>query len=161
MTAQDFKNTARVLAEFGQKIVENYKAELEACNYQDGQLYRTLNYSVKMDNSAWLISISLESYWKYIENGRRAGAKMPPLDVIENWIRVKQIIPHPISLKSGKQIIPTIPQLSFLIARKISRDGIKARPFFKQSFESAKREFLTKIADAVQQDIVESIKESI
>lgn len=160
MTASDFRHTMKALREFGQKIVDNYKAELEACGYQDGQLYSTLNYSVKMENSSWLISISLEKYWRYIEYGRRPG-KMPPLDVIEKWINVKQIIPHEMTLKGGKTIIPTIPQLSFLIARKIGRDGIRPRPFFKQSFEDAKREFLSKIADAVQQDIVESIKESI
>ena len=160
MTGSEFKHTMKALTEFGQKIVDNYKAELQACNYQDGQLYRTLSYSVKMDNSSWLISISLEEYWKYIEYGRRPG-KMPPLDVIEKWIKVKQILPRPLTLKSGKSVVPTIPQLSFLIARKIGRDGIRPRPFFKQSFEDAKREFLSKIADAVQQDIVESIKESI
>ena len=61
MTAIDFKHTMKALTEFGQKIVDNYRVELEACNYQDGQLYRTLSYSVKMDNnSSWLISISLE-----------------------------------------------------------------------------------------------------
>lgn len=161
MTANDFKNTAKVLAEFGQKIVDNYKAELQACNYQDGQLYRTLNYSVKMDNSAWLISISLEDYWKYIENGRRAGAKMPPLDVIEKWINVRQIIPHSMTLKSGKTVIPSIRQLSFLIARSISQKGIPGRPFFKQSFEAAKQQFLKKITEAVQQDITDSIEGAI
>ena len=177
MVASDFKHTAKVLAEFGQKIVENYKAELEACNYQDGQLYRTLNYSVKMDNSAWIISISLESYWKYIEDGRwpygdgelqkKEGEaatkknKYPPLDVIENWIKVRQIIPHSITLKSGKTVIPSIKQLSFLIARSISQKGIPARPFFKQSFEAAKQQFLKKITEAVQQDITDSIEGAI
>ena len=161
MTASDFKHTMKALNDFGQKIVDNYRAELEACGYQDGQLYRTLSYSVSTGTGGWVISVSLEEYWKYIEAGRRAGAKMPPLDVIEKWINVKQIIPHEMTLKGGKTIIPTIPQLSFLIARKIGRDGIRPRPFFKQSFEDAKREFLSKIADAVQQDIVESIKESI
>lgn len=161
MIASDFKNTAKALAEFGQKIVDNYRAELEACNYQDGQLYKTLKYSVKMDNSSWIISISLEDYWKYIENGRRAGAKMPPLDVIENWIRVKQIIPHPITLKSGKTVIPSVKQLSFLIARSISQNGIKPRPFFKQSFEAAKQEYLSKITEAVQKDITEILEGAI
>jgi len=158
MIASDFKHTAKALAEFGQKIVDNYRAELEACNYQDGQLYKTLKYSVKMDNSSWIISISLEDYWKYIENGRRAGAKMPPLEAIEKWIRVKQIIPHPMTLKSGKRVLPSVKQLSFLIARKISRDGIRPRPFFKQSFEQAKAEYLSKITEAVQQDIKESLE---
>ena len=156
MTASDFRHTMKALTEFGQKIVDNYKAELEACNYQDGQLYRTLSYSVKMENSSWLISISLEEYWKYIEYGRRPG-KMPPLDVIEKWINVRQIIPHSMTLKSGKTVIPSVKQLSFLIARKISRDGIRPRPFFKQSFESAKREFLRIIEEAVLADIKESL----
>ena len=156
MTATDFRHTMKVLTEFGQKIVDNYKAELEACNYQDGQLYRTLSYSVKMDNSSWLISISLEEYWKYIEYGRRPG-KMPPLDVIEKWINVRQIIPHSMTLKSGKTVLPSVKQLSFLIARKIGRDGIRPRPFFKQSFESAKREFLHIIEEAVIADIKESL----
>ena len=153
----EFKHTMKALTEFGQKIVDNYRAELEACNYQDGQLYRTLSYSVKMDNSSWLISISLEEYWKYIEAGRRAGAKMPPLDVIEKWINVRRIIPHSMTLKSGKTVIPSVKQLSFLIARKISRDGIRPRPFFKQSFESAKIEFLRIIEEAVLADIKESL----
>ena len=156
MTASDFRHTMKALNDFGQKIVENYKAELEACNYQDGQLYRTLSYSVKMENSSWLISISLEEYWKYIEYGRRPG-KMPPVSAIENWIKVKQILPRPITLKSGKSVVPTIPQLSFLIARKIGRDGIRPRPFFKQSFEDAKQEFLQKIEEAILADIKESL----
>ena len=156
MTANDFKHTMKALTEFGQKIVDNYKAELEACNYQDGQLYRTLSYSVKMNNTSWLISISLEEYWRYIEYGRRPG-KMPPLDVIEKWINVKQILPRPLTLKSGKSVVPTVPQLSFLIARKIGRDGIQPRPFFKQSFEEAKREFLHIIEEAVLADIKESL----
>ena len=157
MTASDFKHTMKALNDFGQKIVDNYKAELEACGYQDGQLYRTLSYSVKMSNTSWLISISLEEYWKYIEAGRRAGAKMPPLDVIEKWINVRQIIPHSMTLKSGKTVIPSVKQLSFLIARSIGKRGIQPRPFFKQSFEEAKREFLHIIEEAILADIKESL----
>ena len=157
MTASDFKHTMKALNDFGQKIVDNYRAELEACNYQDGQLYRTLSYSVKMgNNSSWLISISLEEYWKYIEYGRRPG-KMPPLDVIEKWINVRKIIPHSMTLKSGKTVIPSVKQLSFLIARSIGQRGIQPRPFFKQSFEEAKREFLHIIEEAVITDIKESL----
>ena len=156
MTARDFKHTMKALNDFGQKIVENYKAELEACNYQDGQLYRTLSYSVSTGTGGWVISVSLENYWKYIESGRRPG-KMPPLDVIEKWINVRRIIPHSMTLKSGKTVIPSVKQLSFLIARSIGRRGIQPRPFFKQSFEEAKREFLHIIEEAVLADIKESL----
>ena len=157
MTASDLKHTMKALNDFGQKIVDNYRAELEACNYQDGQLYRTLSYSVKMgNNSSWLISISLEEYWKYIEYGRRPG-KMPPVSAIENWIKVKQIIPHSMTLKSGKTVIPTIPQLSFLIARSIGRRGIAPKPLFQKSFEAAKQQFMQVIKDAITQDIKENL----
>lgn len=153
----EFKHTIQAIDEFGRLIVDNYKAELEACGYQDGQLYRTLSYSVSTGTGGWVISVSLENYWKYIESGRRAGAKFPPLDAIEKWIVRKQIIPHSMTLKSGKTVIPSVKQLSFLIARKISRDGIRPRPLFKQSFESAKREFLHIIEEAVLADIKESL----
>lgn len=153
----EFKHTIQAIDEFGRLIVDNYKAELEACGYQDGALYRTISYSIKSGSNMWNISIKLEEYWRYIENGRRAGAKFPPLDAIEKWIVRKQIIPHPVTLKSGRTVIPSVKQLSFLIARKISRDGIRPRPFFKQSFEEAKREYLHIIEEAVLADIKESL----
>ena len=152
----EFKHTIQVIDEFGRLIVDNYKAELEACGYQDGQLYRTLNYSVSTGTGGWVISVSLENYWKYIEYGRRPG-KMPPLDVIEKWINVRRIIPHSMTLKSGKTVIPSVKQLSFLIARSIGQRGIQPRPFFKKSFEEAKREFLHKIEEAIIADIKESL----
>ena len=156
MTASDFRHTMKALNDFGQKIVDNYKAELEACNYQDGQLYRTLSYSVSTGTGGWVISVSLENYWKYIESGRRPG-KMPPLDVIEKWINVRRIIPHSMTLKSGKTVIPSVKQLSFLIARSIGRRGIAPKPLFQKSFEAAKQQFIQVIKDAITQDIKENL----
>lgn len=157
MTANDFKHTMKALNDFGQFIVDNYKSQLEAEHMNNGELYKTISYSVSTVNSGWVISVSLADYWKYIENGRRAGAKMPPLPAIENWIRVKQIIPHSMTLKSGKTVIPTIPQLSFLIARSISQRGIPPKPLFKNSFEAAKTQFIEVIKEAITQDIKENL----
>ena len=152
----EFKHTIQAIDEFGRLIVDNYKAELEACGYQDGQLYRTLSYSVSTGTGGWVISVSLENYWKYIESGRRPG-KMPPLDAIEKWINVRRIIPHSMTLKSGKTVIPSVKQLSFLIARSIGRRGIAPKPLFKNSFEAAKQQFMQVIKDAITQDIKESL----
>lgn len=158
MTANDFKHTMKVLNDFGDFIITNYKRQLEDEEISNGELYKTISYKVSTTTGGWVISVSLANYWKYIENGRRAGAKMPPLSAIENWIKVKQIIPHSITLKSGKTVIPTIPQLSFLIARKIGRDGIQPRPLFKNSFEAAKKQFIELIKDAIEQDITEDLR---
>lgn len=157
MTAIDFRHTMKALNDFGNFIITNYKSQLEAEHMNNGELYRTISYSVSTGTGGWVISVSLADYWKYIENGRRAGAKMPPVSAIENWIKVKQIIPHSMTLKSGKTVIPTIPQLSFLIARSIGRRGIPPKPLFKNSFEAAKQQFIQVIKDAIVQDIKESL----
>lgn len=152
----EFKHTLKVLDDFGKEIITNYRSELEADNKANGELYRTLSYTVKQGTSGWVISVSLEEYWRYIEYGRKPG-KFPPLSAIENWIKVKQIIPHPMTLKSGKTVLPSIKQLSFLIARSISQKGIPAKPFFKNSFEAAKSKFLESIEQAITEDITEGL----
>ena len=157
MTASDFKHTMKALNDFGKFIITNYKSQLEAEQMNNGELYKKISYSVSTVNSGWVISVSLADYWKYIENGRRAGAKMPPLDVIEKWIDVKQIKPHSMTLKSGKTVIPTPPQLPFLIARSIGQRGIPPKPLFKNSFEAAKQQFIQVIKDAITQDIKENL----
>ena len=156
MTANDFKHTIKVLNDFGDFIITNYKSQLEDEGISNGELYKTISYKVSTTTGGWLISVSLANYWKYVEYGRKPG-KMPPLSAIENWIKVKQILPRPLTLKSGKSVVPTIPQLSFLIARKIGRDGIQPRPLFKNSFEAAKKQFIELIKDAITQDIKESL----
>ena len=156
MTANDFKHTMKALNDFGKVIIDNYKSQLEAEQMNNGELYRTISYSVSTGTGGWVVSVSLADYWKYVEYGRRPG-KMPPVSDIENWINVKQIVPHSMTLKSGKTVIPTIPQLSFLIARSIGRRGIAPKPLFQKSFEAAKQQFIQVIKDAITQDIKENL----
>ena len=156
MTASDFRHTMKALNDFGDFIITTYKSQLEAEKMNNGELYKKISYSVSTGTGGWVISVSLADYWKYIEYGRRPG-KMPPVSAIENWINVKQIIPHSMTLKSGKTVIPTIPQLSFLIARSIGRRGIAPKPLFQKSFEAAKQQFMQVIKDAITQDIKENL----
>ena len=156
MTASDFRHTMKALNDFGNFIITTYKSQLEAEKMNNGELYKKISYSVSTGTGGWVISVSLADYWKYVEYGRRPG-KMPPVSAIENWINVKQIVPHSMTLKSGKTVIPTIPQLSFLIARSIGRRGIAPKPLFKNSFEAAKQQFIQVIKDAITQDIKESL----
>ena len=156
MTASDFKHTMKALRDFGKFIVTNYKSQLEAEKMNNGELYRNIKYSVSTGTGGWVVSVSLADYWKYIEYGRRPG-KMPPLEVIEKWIDVKEIKPHSMTLKSGKTVIPTPPKLPFLIARSIGRRGIAPKPLFQKSFEAAKQQFMQVIKDAITQDIKENL----
>ena len=62
-----------------------------------------------------VIQLLLNDYVQYIESGRKAGSKFPPIQPIVNWAK--------------KRDIPTDNSTIFLIRRAIAEDGIKPRPF--------------------------------
>lgn len=88
-----------------------------------GTLSKSIRDIVKYDGKYISVAISLEDYWKYVENGRKAG-KFPPINKIKEWIRIKPVIPY---TKNNK--LPTENQLAYLIGRKIARKGTPANPF--------------------------------
>lgn len=113
-----------------QDITNNFVVELKNKlkandSYASGDLVNSIRGVVKQNGKYIVISIQLEDYWKYIENGTKPH--FPPVDAIKKWISVKPVLPRP--TKSGK--LPTANQLAFLIARKISKVGIKPKPFLK------------------------------
>lgn len=94
-----------------------------------GKLSKSIKGVVKMKGKYITISISLEDYWKYIEYGTKPH--FPPIDAIRKWIKVKPILPRP--LANGK--LPTENQLAYLIGRKISKVGTKAKPFLQPTIK--------------------------
>lgn len=150
-----FSRTEALLSEFAQTIVNRYKDKIS--EYSSGKLYKTIDYTITSKSDSYLVIIDLEEYWKYIEKGRRAGAKMPPLSAIENWIKVRKIIPRPVALKSGKQRVPTIQQLAYVIARSISRNGIAPRPFMSESINQTIEDFKSKLSAAVREDVLDNL----
>lgn len=93
-------------------------------------------------------SMSLASYWKYVEGGRRPG-KWPPYDAILRWVTEKPVIPK--AGKGGK--IPTEKQLAFLIQRKIGLEGIKPGNQLAEAQRLAWPQYGQLIQDAVGKDL--------
>lgn len=100
-------------------IANIYRQNLESSK-ATGNL-QNFETHITLDDTTLSVSFELEDYWKYVEYGRAPG-KQPPIDAIEEWVRVKPIIPDPIS---GK--IPDTRQLAYLIARRIGREGTPAQ----------------------------------
>jgi hypothetical protein len=66
------------------------------------------------------IVFSILDYWQYVAYGRRAGAKMPPMDAILGWMKKKGL---------GQDN-----SLAWAIRKAIVRDGIKPRPFIGSEY---------------------------
>lgn len=150
VTNNEFPNLTRVLNEYAQGLVENYKAALGAESINaSGELANSVKYIIDDKvKGRFEVKLELLEYWKYVEYGRKAG-KMPPISAIKQWIEVKPIIPRP--NKNGK--LPTINQLAYLISRKIGLEGTKGRGVLGERIENANTVFWEDIEDAILKDL--------
>ena len=127
-------------------------SELHRMNLEDSKATGTLqNFQTRIDidSNHFIVVFELEDYWKYVEYGRGPG-KQPPVSSIEQWIKVKPIIPDS---RNGK--IPTTTQLAYLISRKIGREGTKGQYPLKRTLESIETESLI---NAIKQEIIRQIR---
>lgn len=117
------------------------------------QLSNSIKDIVKFDGKYLTVSIQLEDYYKYVENGRKVG-KFPPVEKIKEWIKVKPVIPRG---KNGK--VPNENQLSYLIGRKIAREGTRANPFLEPTIRDFK--LVDKIYAAVNSMLTDEINKVV
>lgn len=151
-----FKNLTEALRRFGPLLIREYQNQLAQSNHNaSGRLSSSLEYEVAWKGGLLELSLSLEDYWKYVEEGRRPGKFPPPQKILE-WIRVKHIAPRPYN---GK--LPTEQQLAFLIGRKIAREGIKGTNDLNKAEESNWDKLLDIIDEAIEKDINESLDEML
>ena len=145
-------NVSSIVMEFSKDIMALVRMVMESnvgINSKVGvntlvnsNIYKTL--SVKATNDGDLVfDIILNDYLVFIENGRRKGAKMPPVEPIVRWCKQKGI--------------PTDNSTIYLIRRAISRDGIKARPFMAYVMDEIDREWDNNVADELFNKIMEEI----
>lgn len=150
----EFENLKNILEDFGNQLVTEYKDKLilENINASD-TLYNSVQYIVSTpNNGTFEVKLSLMDYWKYIENGRAAG-KMPPISAIQKWVEIKPVLPRPMS--NGK--LPTVQQLSYLIARKIGLEGTKGKHILQRSIDEVWDVYREFIGEAIAKDIDKEI----
>lgn len=122
------------------------------------QLSNSIKDIVKFDGKYLTVSIQLEDYYKYVENGRKAG-KFPPVEKIKEWIKVKPVLPY----TKGKRL-PTENQLAYLIGRKIEKDGTRANPFLVPTikdfklFDKIRAALFSMITDEINKAVSEELK---
>ena len=126
----DLTELQKVLQDLADDIRVNYKEHLESSDRytQERKLIDSVKTQVVVGEKAFEITMTLQDYWKYVEEGvqgsrnanspyRNPGWKAYPF--ILRWIDIKPVIPRPLS--NGK--LPTPSQLGYLITRGIVEHG--------------------------------------
>lgn len=90
-------STLRDMAEaIRTEIVKNLAADNSNASRT---LTNSVEYEYGIDDGRYWIDITMEDYWKYVNDGRKPG-KMPPVEKIKEWIIIKPIKPNLPSVKS-------------------------------------------------------------
>lgn len=140
----EWRHLTEVLERYGELLCTKYKTYAPEAS---GRLVNNVRFEVRHNDTVYEVGLWLQDYWYYVENGRKAG-KFPPLSKIEEWIRVKPVIPRPYN---GK--LPTEKQLAFLIGRKIAEKGTEGKHPLERSVEEVNNELLMSIKMAILEDI--------
>lgn len=130
--------TQRVLEDLAPRMLDEYK-----------KLGNTENVTVTVGELE--VTLHLPPYWMYIENGRGPG-RFPPIDAIQTWMTVKHIVP-----RENR----TVPQVSYLIARKIAREGTQGKHAVEGTVDMVKNEFFPRLYSAIAQDIKNNLSKLV
>lgn len=147
-TIIEWTETYRVLEEYAIRLRNLYQDKLiKGDKIATGDLMNNVEYIIEKDSRSVSVSLQLEDYWRFVEEGRSPG-RFPPVDKILDWIRVKPIVPDE---NNGR--LPTENQLAFLIGRKIAEEGIEGTHYLQESQEEVLVEFEDKLSEAVGKDV--------
>lgn len=151
MEKATLKNELNTLAN---ELLQQYKANLSGKGKGNGELVSRSTSNISLNGVNYEIILNLPDYWRYIEEGRQPG-KFPNLGKIKNWVEVKNVLPREIN---GK--LPSENQLSFLISRKIARDGIPSTPCLVDAVQSTNiiQRTETVIADYLSKKVDEELE---
>lgn len=126
------------------------------------KLLRSIRTEVVVDGTAYEVRMTLEHYWKYLEEGvqgdrnpgspyRNPGWKAYPH--IAEWIEFKPIIPRPFDGRKA----PSPKSLAYLLTRSIVQHGTKGTHNLEATKDAVITAYRDKLEAALQHDIYDYI----
>ena len=149
------KEIEQILYQIAMDVAMDYQAELNALNINATGNLQNVDFDVEINNGTYTISLILQDYWKFVENGRLPGS-FPNIGKLQEWIQIKQILPRPMA--NGK--LPTEKQLVYIIGNSIKENGIPAKPALANTLRKNENQ-LNKIKEAVGKSLDKEIKKML
>ena len=139
----------KAMDELGEETVkELIKQLIKADKKATGQLIKSIDYRVIEASDDFIVQILAEDYLDIVDKGRRKGAKQPPMKALDKWVIAKRIAPRD---KKGR-FIPR-ESVKFLIARSISKNGIKPTNVIRKTIDEIYSKKIKLLEKAAVEDI--------
>ena len=154
-TLIEWPHVEAVLQSFAEALREQYKQNLKEHDHfttlgTETRLVDSVTAFVEAGASAYEVKMTLNDYWKYVEEGTKPH--WPPPKAILKWVQIKPVIPRPYN---GR--IPSEKSLAFLISRKIASKGTKGTHDLAQARDSTIEAFRWQLVEALAEDAAQMI----
>jgi hypothetical protein len=146
---QQYPELIKTLIKIGNYVKNTYQQNLKDYDkIASGKLYNSIDYRLELTENGCRLYFLAEDYYIDIENGRLAGAEMPPVEDIQRWMVFKGIKP----IKGY-----TLSEAAFAISRSIEEKGIKANPFLGE-IKKGLGDYMNDIKSALESDLNRNVK---
>jgi hypothetical protein len=143
------KNLTKVLEDVGEDLVKTLVKNLIAADKKaTGKLIKSVDYKLVQKANNIIVELTADAYLKNVDEGRRAGAKQPPLSALDKWVVARKIAPR----DSKGKFLPR-QQVKFLIARSIAKNGIKPTNVIKKTLDEVYKNKEKLITEAAGKDL--------
>lgn len=153
-----FSTLEQVLNDYGRQIVDSYRSKLDAegINATDA-LRRSLSYHVEKEGDVYVLYLTMQDYWKWLERGTRLQGiyhqkgKRPPFTPLLKWVQNKPVAPWNAKLRA-MPLAKAQRAMAAILRKSIWEKGTKPLRILERSMPS-KEQVTETLKAAVRLDI--------
>ena len=139
----------KVLTEYRTKFEELVRTKIqEKDKIASGNLLANISTKIEVDGSVYTVILNSLNYLKYLETGTKPH--WPPTKPILKWIKDKRL---PTREYTGDKSLPTEKQLTYLVRRKIAKEGTEPNYIIAETIEELNEIYLKRLQEALEIDI--------
>lgn len=143
-------------------VVQEYASEFQRITKQklidgdkvaSGALLASIKTRVELNGNVYTVWLDSKDYLKYVDKGTKPH--FPPSEPILKWVREKKSIQT--REKTGNKNMPTEKQVTYLVQRKIGREGTKETKIVATTVEELNAQYITKMENALLEDVTDNL----
>lgn len=143
----------KVLTEYKTRFEELVKTKIqEKDKIASGNLLASISTKIEVDGSVYTVYLNSLNYLKYLETGTKPH--WPPTEPILRWVKDKRL---PTRELTGDKSLPTEKQLTYLVCRKIAKEGTEKNFIIAETIEELNEIYLKRLQEALAIDIFNAI----